>query len=730
VIPEPHGLRVETHPRRGARTRTRRIAAEAAAATIGYSILAILVTRPLFAHLGSAIIGDPASDAGGTVAWLWTLGQEGGFRIFGSTEHQLTGAPIGWEQGNAINVQWLLPYYPAYLVSLGLGEVVAYNLTILSGLVVSSVAMYALVRRLGCTPLVAGWAGLVFMLFPWHLARAEVGHASLTHLEVFPLLFLALHAWTRDRSLRGAALVGLVTCAAWLTSGYWGAMVVIGGIAYAVVVSLFLARSEGVRRAFGSLAYVFLGFAAGTAVVWLLSLPGRTAGGVTIDRTLDDLVMFGARPLEFLLPTADNPVLGDVTRLVGPPTHGSNLSETELYLGWLTIGLALAWLGFAVIRFGRLPVITRATSGGLLAAIVAGLAFAAPSPIEVANSLFFWTPSRMLFSVLPELRVPSRFMALVSSALVPLAALGLQLAYDAVRTRLPSPRTRAAGGVALVVLAGLVSMVEFYPGAMDVQSVEQAPEIYAAVQREPQQILAEYPIDEGSDYKFWQRVHRIPLLNGARIGSEARDVALGVVHPGSPGTAEVLALLGVTTITTWPDALDYTDNVEDRPNAEWGPGYALVQRFEDGASVWRVVARPAPAVATLRRPGFPGPVQPRAGMIPYPLAGANGLMTLRSPAAREVTLSFSIVAPDTNPRTVTIRGADGARDFVVRGERAVRLGVHAPMGKSTLAVSVRPPVDHGLEFTAPRATAGASESVLRAMAASDGPSSWLAVGSR
>jgi hypothetical protein len=118
-------------------------------------------------------------------------------------------------------------------------------------------------------------------------------------------------------------------------------------------------------------------------------------------------------------------------------------------------------------------------------------------------------------------------------------------------------------------------------------------------------------------------------------------------------------------------------------------------------------------------------------MIPYPLARANGLMTLRSPAPREVTLSFSIVAPDTKPRTVTIRGADGARDFVVRGERAVSLGVHAPMGESTLAVSVRPAVDHGLEFTAPRATAGASESVLRAMAASDDtPGSWLALGPR
>ena len=66
------------------------------------------------------------------------------------------------------------------------GEVVAYNLTILSGLVLSALGMYALARRLGCTPLVAGWAGLVFMLFPWHIWRVNVGHASLVHLEALP----------------------------------------------------------------------------------------------------------------------------------------------------------------------------------------------------------------------------------------------------------------------------------------------------------------------------------------------------------------------------------------------------------------------------------------------------------------------------------------------------------------------------------------------------------------
>ena len=65
-----------------------------------------------------------------------------------------------------------------------------------------------------------------------------MGHASLVHLEAFPILFIALHAWTERPTMRRAALVGLATTVAWLFSGYWGAMAVIGVVAFALAVSL------------------------------------------------------------------------------------------------------------------------------------------------------------------------------------------------------------------------------------------------------------------------------------------------------------------------------------------------------------------------------------------------------------------------------------------------------------------------------------------------------------
>src|SRR5205814_3134853 len=98
----------------------------------------------------------------------------------------------------------------------------AFNLVTLAGYVLSGGTMYLLVRYLRGSRLVAAWAGMVFIVFPWHIARAE--HASLLHLEVFALLLLALIAAARRPTWLRFGLVGIATLACWLMSGYFGPM--------------------------------------------------------------------------------------------------------------------------------------------------------------------------------------------------------------------------------------------------------------------------------------------------------------------------------------------------------------------------------------------------------------------------------------------------------------------------------------------------------------------------
>ncbi|HEY4621664.1 MAG TPA: hypothetical protein VIG93_08165, partial [Gaiellaceae bacterium] len=198
----------------------RPVVVEAAFVLLGSTAFVCVLFWPLVTDLGSTIVG-PGSDPAGTMWAFWRM-QDEGYHLFGTTHQTLVGAPFGSETGNGVNLQSVLAYYPAYLATSVVGAVAAYNLVLLAGYVLSGASMYLLTRYLGCSRLVSAWAGMVFIIFPWHLARTP--HASLAHLEFLPLLLLALVAASRKPSWLRIGLVGLATLACWLTAGYLGAM--------------------------------------------------------------------------------------------------------------------------------------------------------------------------------------------------------------------------------------------------------------------------------------------------------------------------------------------------------------------------------------------------------------------------------------------------------------------------------------------------------------------------
>src|SRR5207249_1025016 len=169
-------------------------------------------------HLRSTIIGSPGTDSTGAIAALWETRHEGGYHLLGITHHTLSGAPFGWDQTNALNMQTFLAYYPSYLLAHVVGDVAAFNIVTLAGYVLSGATMYLLVRYLGCARLVAAWAALAYIVFPWHVARVE--HASLLQLEVLAILVLMLVATARRPTWLRFVLLGVVNLACWLMSGY------------------------------------------------------------------------------------------------------------------------------------------------------------------------------------------------------------------------------------------------------------------------------------------------------------------------------------------------------------------------------------------------------------------------------------------------------------------------------------------------------------------------------
>ena len=677
------------------RARLRRVGIETGLVLLGSTLLVCVLFWPVVVHLGSTIIGFPGSDSTGSVAFFWTLQHEGGFHLLGNTHHTLSGAPFGWDEGNGLNIQWSLPYYPAYLATKVFGPVVAYNLVTLAGYILSGAAMYLLARYLRCSRLVAVWAGVVFIIFPWHFARAE--HASLTHLEVLAVLVLALVAAARNPTWLRFGFVGLAVLACWLTSGYFGGMAVVTAAAFSIGAALVLPRRRGLWLAGGAVGAAVV--ASGLVAIGSYASGANAAAG--FERDPEALKPYGLRPIELVVPPPNHRFF-DLNSFWERHMHGSpNLTEITNYVGLVTLALAVAWLVLVLRRGNGYASVT----AGLVTAFVIGFLFALPSPLAGIPM-----PSKLLWNVLPAFRVPSRWDPLLMATLLPLAALGLQ-------------SVRRAVGVVAVAVALVLSFAELSTHRVTHFRTVPVPPEYTALERDtPEGILAEYPLGYSDLYRLWQRVHGRPLVNGAPEGTLADQVRMMILDPAQAGTASTLAALGVTAIAIHPGGPADTPLQPREPAGV--AGYRLVGRFPDKSSIWAVTAPPMPAVVTLPG-GFAPPRLVSGDVVGYPLIASSGvaLMELRAKTAGVVRLFFDVLVPTGSPQ-LRIQDQQGDHPFPLTPKVSFDVNVEVPRGVSQLLFKVEPAAtseSDAIVVTQPRADAPSGAPLLHAIPASADP---------
>ncbi len=663
---------------------TRRVLAEAVAVLGGFTVLAIVVTWAMPADPGDRIYGFPG-DSTGSIAFIWSSAHVNGFDLLGTTHISSTGAPFGWDFSNALNIQWGLVFGPAVLLSKVIGEVAAYNVIVLSGLVLSAAAMYLLVRRIGGSPLVAAWAGLAYTIFPWHMEKAQ-GHVTFVHLEGFPLLVLAVLAWHRRPDWKRALLVAAAMLVLWTTAGYFG---LIGLVAVAVLLG---ASALVQQRTVGWLVATRRLLVAGglSLAVPVLILASAVLGGKGVEavpgaRDVGSLQTYGARSWEYFLPSYRNPWFGDD---VGPylvsHLHGSNFSETSLYVGWVTLVLAAGFLVFAVFRWSELSSLHRFLAAVLPVVVVVAAIFSLPSPISQTS---IPGPSRILWEIAPQFRVPARFVVLVMTALLPLAALGL----EALRRRIAArPRWGTIAGVALVGAAAVGTTIEFWVERTTTE-LGAMPAYYRAVESSPDGNLAEYPLTKAeqaptSGYLFWQRKHRRPLVNGAAADSFAEAAGQSLIDPNSPETPSELAAMGVTSVVVRPTTYSFSSG---RPGpARLRRGYRLLGRYPGGTSVWQVVARPAPAISTFTD-GFSHAETLAGQPTSRWMISSEASIDLYAWRAGTYRATFLIGSYGV-PRVVRFSGEGQTRAVGVSATRAVTLPVSLPSGHSRIDVTANP----------------------------------------
>jgi hypothetical protein len=665
--------------------RSRRIAVEAVVVVLVATVFVCALFWRMVTTFDSTLL-EPASDVPGTIGWLYGLQHEGGYHLFGTTHHTLTGAPFGWDESNGLNINWLIPYYPAYLLTKVTTPVGAYNVVLLAGFVLSGAAMYLLVRYLGCGRLVTAWAALVYIVFPWHLMR--IPHASLVHLEFLPLLLLGLVAALRRPTWPRFALVGAMTLACWLTSGYFGAMAVVIAVAFAL--GVLVTPSVGERRIRFSVLAASSALAA-TFVVAALAYAadiGRDAG---LDRPVADVYAWGLHLHELVVPAARNFVFGRWTApFLATRQHASYPVETTNYLGILTLGLAAAWLVLAWRRRQSLDASKWLATPTFATVAAVALVLSLPGRVSVLGQTLR-TPSWLFWQIVPAFRVPSRWSVVIETALVPLAALALQEVVSAAR----GYAARWKGKVLAAAVAVTAMVASFLELGLDPTtsrlSMNYEPAEYAAVSRTPQGVLVIYPLLPRLDYLLWQTRHHRPILNTYAFGTAADDAQHALVNPSTPGTAQQLALLGVTTIVTNGDALRWGSGQYPRNPPNWGPRYRLVARTETGASTWRVAAQPGPAfVAAVS--GFGPPEALDDGTAGFPLLSSSGVgyFTIRAKEPGTVRLSFDATPPSGQKRVLRLANDSEERTFRVSGTTRISLAIDIPRGVSLLVVKTDP----------------------------------------
>lgn len=534
-------------------------------------VLAIVITTPVLMHFGDEIYGTPGDATGGvTQYWWWGYAITHGKSIFDNT---LEGVPLGSEWAQMPFV--VLPLFIFPLLSATIGPIASYNLLILSSFPLTAWATFLLARRLGFNALAAAFSGLAFAFSPYHVEKAQ-GHGNETHMEFIALTLYFLVRWRQggrriDIALAGAMaglqlwmdysfslvlafgmlaffVVNVVLPPKGATRPGWLRSNVIGGVLMAAVAALFapLTVLAAHRPGSGSYAASF----------------GAELG--TVQRSFAELDAYSARFHEYVMPWHANPLLPASLRAWEDlHLHGSNYTESSLFIGYTVIALALCGL---VIGRHRFP-----TAFGV-ALIVVGVAMAAPPLLNVLG-VTIRAPSDFLFHFITFFRVYARFAVLVLLGMSLLGAAGLA----ALQSRLGPGRQQW-----LMLLPFLLVAVEFNNmPAFHVTQILPAPAEYTWLQSQPPGTLMEYPAHSGDaatlevevrQYELYQMVHLHPtFLNESPLTGVVASAAAELEPYYKPGVADRLKAYGVRYVFVHRD--DYLKAGWNLPNQVDGLTY-------------------------------------------------------------------------------------------------------------------------------------------------------------
>ena len=544
---QPAQVQASTPPGRTAAVSRRSELAVYAGGVALFTFVFVLAFHSVVAHPGERL-PCCVSDGTASIRDYWVARQQGD-NPFTFSHDTFNGAPEGWPRSTA-TVFANAGLQTGFLWGLSpvLGDIGTWNLLVALGLIGSSTAMFALLRRLGCTFVASVFGGYVFGFAPYALERAYAGHLGLLQNWVLVIVVLAMIEVGSRRTVAGAVLAGTAIGLAFWITAYQGLFASLIAFAFAAVDLLRVRR----LRTLG-----LLGVAYGVALVMLtpifaLYANERSTVQAATARSTSDLYTFAARISDYLVPSPRNPLFHWVS---GAFSHG--LTEHLLFVGYTTVALAIAGVVLLVrhdpwLRSSEARTQTAATM--VVLAVIAFLLSLPPSYRLIG--LRIPMPSTLLGHFTTNWRVYSRFGEVVGLALVVLAALTLSALG-----RRPGRAWRWLGPAALAVV-----VVELFPGNVGAFDTRSGPAWVEWLATQPHGIVATYPntvangpaTELSLDQLTYQPIDHDPgfqIVGESFLQARSRRQAIRTLAANlrPPLTARILATEGVRYVVVADD---------------------------------------------------------------------------------------------------------------------------------------------------------------------------------
>lgn len=672
---------------------TRRgVAVEAALVIAGFALMAIAVTWPVVLHMTTRIPGG--GYGGDPVGYLWDIyyAAAHGLNLVGTATQDTVTADFGRPVVASTNMNQILTLGPAWVVAELWSPVAGMNVGALLGLTLSSASMYLLIRWMRLGYAVAIWAGVAYMLFPYHLAKTAA-HLPLTQLAAFPLVLLTGLRWIERPTWRRAALLAGALGVGWLSHPYYGVMasaMVAALVAYGLVRQLRVEGAAPAAASVGRVAATAFGLVGIPLAV--LFVTSRSGVDSAYERSVVELDVYGARIGDYLVPDPGNSLMRALIGDARWAEHASAGGERVAYLGWVTLALVAVAAILGVRRRRSLPPRWRLALLSAVPTAAALVLLSLASPVRLLG-VEFPGLSRIVFEVLPYIRAFARFSAPVMAVALLVGAIGLRL--------LVRGRSRPLRAV-VIGSAIVLSAIELPPGfpvpsdvpvRIDGVPADRLPAWQWLRDADPGSVVLEAPAFAGTQgeamdriYMYGQLVHGHPTANGGlnetSIGADFGDM-LG--DPRLPRAATRYAAAGVeyVVVSGWSFR---RRGLETPALAAPPPGFAVERVFADSA-VWRVTAAPADGLAVFRRSEW---------WVPELVDGTvwrwmrdTGRMRVVTPEAGRYRFAFSVRGFREAPYRVRIDipGSRPVEVTVTREPRTLLIAVDLPAGTTDVRLT-------------------------------------------